>query len=82
MILKHPFVTEKASMMLENESKLQFLVHSDATKEQIKRDMEKSFGQEVTKVRTIMTTKNEKKAIVSFENSKAAEEILSRLGIM
>ncbi len=82
MILKNPFVTEKASMMLENESKIQFLVQPGATKEQIKRDIEKSFGQKVTKIRTIMTTKNEKKAIVSFENSKAAEEILSRLGIM
>ena len=61
MILKNPFVTEKASMMLENESKIQFLVQPGATKEQIKRDIEKSFGQKVTKIRTIMTTKNEKK---------------------
>jgi large subunit ribosomal protein L23 len=29
-----------------------------------------------------MNTHGEKKAIVSFENEKAAEEILSRLGIM
>jgi large subunit ribosomal protein L23 len=29
-----------------------------------------------------MTMHGEKKAVVSFENDKAAEEILSRLGIM
>jgi large subunit ribosomal protein L23 len=82
MVLKHPFVTEKATMMLENESKLQFLVFKEATKDDIKRELEKTFGKEVTAVRTIMTMKGTKKAIVSFADPKAAEEILSRLGIM
>jgi len=82
MVLKHPFVTEKAMMMLENQNKIQFLVRNTATKAQIKREIEASFGQQVTSVNTIMTMKGEKKAIVSFANEKAAEEILSRLGIM
>ncbi len=82
MVLKHPFVTEKAMMMLENQNKIQFLVDNTADKTGIKREIEKLFGQKVTSVRTVMTTHGEKKAIVSFENEKAAEEILSRLGIM
>ena len=82
MTLKYPFVTEKAMVLLENESKLQFLVSRDSTKHSIKRDIQKAFGQNVKNVRTIMNTHGEKKAIVSFENEKAAEEILSRLGIM
>ncbi|MDD1699480.1 MAG: 50S ribosomal protein L23 [Methanoregula sp.] len=82
MALKYPFVTEKAMVLLENESKLQFLVSRQATKNQIKREIEKAFGQNVKSVRTIMTMHGEKKAVVSFENEKAAEEILSRLGIM
>ena len=82
MILKYPFVTEKAMMMLESQSKLQFLVSRNATKAQIKREIEKTFDQKVTHVQTLMNTHGEKKAIVSFENEKAAEEILSRLGIM
>jgi large subunit ribosomal protein L23 len=82
MVLKHPFVTEKAMMMLENQNKLQFLVRNEATKQQIKREIETTFEQKVTSVNTIMTSKGEKKAIVSFVNEKAAEEILSRLGIM
>jgi large subunit ribosomal protein L23 len=82
MVLKHPFVTEKAMMMLENQNKIQFLVRNTATKAQIKREIEASFEQQVTSVNTIMTMKGEKKAIVSFANEKAAEEILSRLGIM
>lgn len=82
MKLKHPFVTEKATMMLEGESKLQFIVARDATKQEIKRELESAFEQEVASVRTMMTMKGEKKAIVTFADTKAAEEILSRLGIM
>ena len=82
MVLKYPFVTEKAMVLLENQSKLQFLVSRQATKISIKREMEKMFGQKVKSVRTLMNMHGEKNAIVSFENEKAAEEILSRLGIM
>ena len=82
MTLKYPFVTEKAMVLLENQSKLQFLVTREATKDDVKREIEKAFGQKVSSVRTLMTMHGEKKAIVSFENDKAAEEILSRLGIM
>jgi large subunit ribosomal protein L23 len=82
MVLKYPFVTEKAMVLLENQSKLQFLVNRQATKISIKREIEKTFGQNVKSVRTLMNMHGEKKAIVSFENDKAAEEILSWLGIM
>jgi large subunit ribosomal protein L23 len=82
MTLKYPFVTEKAMVLLENQSKLQFIVNRQATKISIKREIEKTFGQNVKSVRTLMNMHGEKKAIVSFENDKAAEEILSRLGIM
>ena len=82
MTLKYPFVTEKAMVLLENQSKLQFLVEREATKEDVRREIEKAFGQKVKSVSTLMNTHGQKKAIVSFENNKAAEEILSRLGIM
>jgi len=82
MVLSYPFVTEKAMMMLENQNKLQFIVDSKATKGQIKKEIEKAFEQEVTHVSTMMTMSGQKKAVISFANEKAAEEILSRLGIM
>jgi len=82
MVLKYPFVTEKAMVLLENQNKLQFLVSRKATKISIKREMEKMFVQKVKSVCTLMNMHGEKKATVSFENEKAAEEILSRLGIM
>lgn len=82
MVLQYPFVTEKAMMVLEKQGKLQFLVDRNADKTQIKREIEKAFEQEVTHVSTLMTMDGRKKAIVSFANEKAAEEVLSRLGIM
>ena len=82
MILKYPFVTEKATMMLEGENKLQFIVQKNATRQEIKRELELTFEQDVAAIRTMMTMKGEKKAIVKFSDEKAAEEILSRLGIM
>jgi len=82
MILKYPFVTEKAMMMLEGENKLQFIVQRSATRQEIKRELELTFEQDVATIRTMMTMKGEKKAIVTFSDAKAAEEILSRLGIM
>ncbi|EHQ36805.1 50S ribosomal protein L23 [Methanoplanus limicola] len=82
MIIKHPYVSEKAAMGLEFDGKLQFFVDRKATKAQIAYEVEKMFGKKVTAVRTLMTMKGEKKAIVSFEDEKAGEEILSRLGIM
>ena len=82
MVLKHPYVTEKAAMMLDAEGKLQFLVRKEATKDDIKRSIEEMFGENVVKVQTLMTMKEKKKAIVSFVNANAGEEILSRLGVM
>jgi large subunit ribosomal protein L23 len=82
MVLRHPYVTEKAMMALEKENKLQFLVDKNATKKQIRTEIEKTFEQEVRGISTIMTMHGEKKAIISFANERAAEEILSRLGIM
>ncbi|MGC9434473.1 MAG: 50S ribosomal protein L23 [Methanomicrobiales archaeon] len=82
MVLKHTYVTEKASMMLEEEGVLQFLVDRDATKTEIAQEIEELFEKQVTSVRTMNTMKGKKKAIVRFEERNAAEEILSRLGIM
>ena len=43
MTLKFPFVTEKAMVLLENQSKLQFLVTNKASKGDIKREIEKEM---------------------------------------
>jgi len=82
MVLKFPYATEKATMAVEDNSKLQFIVDNRASKTDIRHAVEKTFGKEVTAVNTVMTTKGQKKATISFSDNKAAEEIMSRLGIM
>ena len=82
MVLRYPFVTEKAMMMPENQNKPPFVGESNAPKNQIKREIERAFAQEVSHVSTMMAMDGRKKAVISFANEKAAEEILSRLGIM
>ncbi|WFN33562.1 50S ribosomal protein L23 [Methanogenium sp. S4BF] len=82
MIIKTPYVSEKASMMLDTDGKLQFIVRRDADKNKIARAVEEMFAHKVASVTTLMTMKGQKKAIVTFEDKKAGEEILSRLGIL
>ena len=82
MTLAHPIVTEKAMFILENVNQLSFLVEKEARKEDIKAAIEKTFGKKIAAINTMMTTKGTKKAIITFEESNAAEEILSQLGIV
>ena len=82
MTIKTPYVSEKASMMLDTDGKLQFIVDRKADKKGIARSVEEMFDHEVTSVTTMMTMKGQKKATVTFVDDKAGEEILSRLGIL
>lgn len=71
MVIKTPFVSEKATMLLESDGKLQFLVRREASKNDVAAAVEEMFGHKVTSVRTLMTMKGQKKAFVSFEDEKA-----------
>lgn len=82
MTLAHPIVTEKAMVLLENVNQLSFIVEKEARKEDIKAAIEKTFGKKIAAINTMMTTKGTKKAIITFEEKSAAEEILSQLGIV
>ncbi|MDD3042082.1 MAG: 50S ribosomal protein L23 [Methanosarcinaceae archaeon] len=79
--IKYPFITEKA-MMLMDENKLQLIVDTRSNKQQIRDDVEKLYGFKVMSVRTMTTMKGQKKAIVTFEETEAAHEIATRIGLM
>jgi large subunit ribosomal protein L23 len=82
MTLAHPIVSEKAMVLLENVNQLSFIVEKQARKRDIKLALEKTFGKKISAINTMMTTKGTKKAIITFEEKNAAEEILSQLGIV
>jgi len=82
MTLGHPIVSEKAMVLLENVNQLSFVVEKEATKDDIKAAIEGTFNKKIAAINTMMTSKGNKKAIITFEEKNAAEEILSQLGIV
>jgi len=80
-IIKYPFITEKATLSMEKNNTLQFLVGRQARKEQIKKAVEDMYNVKVVKVTTMITAKGEKKALVTLSGENSAEEIASSIGI-
>jgi large subunit ribosomal protein L23 len=80
--LKHIVPSEKATLMIDSENKLQFIVDLRASKDEIKRDVERVFETPVRNVRTMITFKGEKKAIIELEEEGKAKEIGTSLGIL
>ncbi len=82
MTLKHIVATEKATTMIDSENKLQFIVDIRVDKRAIKEEVERIFETPVKNVRTMITFKGEKKAIIEFEEEGKAKEIGTSLGIL
>ena len=80
--LKHIVPSEKATLQIDAENKLQFIVDIDASKNEIKHEVERLFETPVRNVRTMITFKGEKKAIVELEQEGKAKEIGTSLGIL
>jgi len=80
--LKHVVPSEKATLMIDSENKLQFIVDMRANKKEIAREVERVFETPVKSVRTLITFKGEKKAIVELEEEDKAKEIGTSLGIL
>lgn len=79
-VILFPVSTEKALRMMESENKLVFVVNPDATKRQIKDDIEKDLKTKVLAVTTVKTHRGEKRAYVRFESP--AIDIATNLGLM
>ena len=80
-VVKHPHVTEKAMNDMDFENKLQFIVDVDASKPEIKSEIEERFDTQVTNVNTMITMQGTKKAIVTFGEEDDAQDIASRIGV-
>jgi len=80
-ILDHPHVTEKTMDRLDHENAIDFVVNIDATKPQIKWAVEEMFDTRVADVRTMVTPKGNKRAIIKFPEDIEAEDIAMRVGI-
>jgi large subunit ribosomal protein L23 len=74
--------TQKAVSLIERENKLTFIVRIEATKEDVKRAVEKLYGVKVEKVNTLITPRGEKKAYVKLKPEYKASELAVKLGVI
>jgi large subunit ribosomal protein L23 len=80
-MLKHAYVTEKATAQLDRENKLTFIADVEDTKDDIKKAVEEIYDVTVVGVKTLVTPKGFKKAIIALSSDDSAEEVASKLGI-
>jgi len=78
--IEHPLVTEKAMNDMDFENKLQFVVNPDATKPEIRDEVEERFEISVENVNTQVTMKGKKSDRPPLRGGRRTE-IASRIGV-
>ena len=81
-IVLYPLMTESASLMVEKENKLVFIVNIKSNKIEIRKAVETLYEVKVKKVNTLITTKGEKKAFVTLYPENKAADVAIKLGIL
>ena len=81
-IILHPLMSEKAIQLIEKENKIVFIVDKNATKQEIKHEVERLYGVKVEKVNTMIDRKGRKKAYVKLSKETPATELATKLNII
>lgn len=81
MILRKPISTEKAVKLLESENKITMLVDKRTNKQEIKKEVEKTFKVKVESVQTQIRD-NKKVAFIKLKKEYLAIDIATKLGLM
>lgn len=81
-VILYPMMTESASLMVEKENKLVFIVNLKAAKKDVKRAVEELYEVGVEKVNVLITPKGEKKAFVKLHPDNKAADVAIKLGIL
>ncbi len=81
-VVKYPLMSEKSVQMIERENKMIFVVDKRATKPEIKKAVEGTFGVKVSSVNTLIDRKGRKKAVVKLSKETPASELATRLNMI
>jgi large subunit ribosomal protein L23 len=81
-IISYPLMTESASLMVEKDNKLIFIVNLKAGKADIKKAVEELYAVKVSKVNLQITNKGTKKAYVKLTEEFKASDVAIKLGIL
>ena len=77
-----PLMTESASLMVEKDNKLIFILNLKAGKRDVKRAVEQLYEVKVDKVTMLITPQGEKKAFVKLNPEYKASDVAIKLGIL
>ncbi len=80
-IIVKPYITEKTFAMVENESKVCFIVERSASKPDIAEAVKALYNEKVTNVNTARTIYG-KKVFVQFENAEKARDLATKIGML
>ncbi|MEM1706414.1 MAG: 50S ribosomal protein L23 [Thermosphaera sp.] len=81
-IIVRPVQSEKALGMIDKQNTLTFIVDINATRSEVKKAVETLFNVKVEKVRTMITTKGEKKAYVKLAPEYKASDVAAQIGLI
>ena len=81
-VVLYPLMTEAASLMVEKDNKLVFIVNLKANKTDVKRAVEELYEVKVEKVNLLITPQGEKKAFVKLNPDYKAVDVAIKLGIL
>jgi large subunit ribosomal protein L23 len=81
-VILYPLMTESASLMVEKENKLIFMVSLKASKIDIKKAVEELYEVKVKEINTLVTPQGEKKAFIKLHPDFKATDVAIKLGIL
>ncbi len=81
-IILYPLISEKAVSLIHTRNTLTFIVARDATKQQIKHEVERLFNVKVDRVNTLITPDGRKKAYVKLAKEYSAADVATQLGVI
>jgi large subunit ribosomal protein L23 len=81
-VILYPLMTEAASIMVEKENKLVFIVDLKSGKSDVKKAVEELYEVKVEEVNLLITPQGEKKAFVKLHPDYKAADVAIKLGIL
>jgi large subunit ribosomal protein L23 len=81
-VINFPLMTESASLMVEKDNKLIFIVNRNADKATVKRAVEVLYAVKVKKINLLITPQGVKKAFVKLTPEYRASDVAIKLGIL
>ncbi|HMK94372.1 MAG TPA: 50S ribosomal protein L23 [Candidatus Limnocylindrales bacterium] len=81
-VIYYPLMTESASLMVEKDNKLLFVVNFKAEKSDVKKAVEELYEVKVSKVNLLITSQGVKKAFVRLSPEFKASDVAIKLGIL